>query len=92
MKKEKIIVDFQKQLLTIYSLVIRFNVDPYLLFQDPMASYDVNGHDDNPMPRYDMIDSNRHGTRCAGEVAAVANNSLCSLGIAYHASVGGKNV
>ncbi|BES94083.1 Proprotein convertase P-domain [Nesidiocoris tenuis] len=56
---------------------------------DPMASYDVNGHDDNPMPRYDMIDSNRHGTRCAGEVAAVANNSLCSLGIAYHASVGG---
>lgn len=32
-----------------------------------MASYDVNGHDDNPMPRYDMIDSNRHGTRCAGK-------------------------
>lgn len=57
-----------------------------------MASYDVNGHDDNPMPRYDMIDSNRHGTRCAGEVAAVANNSLCSLGIAYHASVGGKAI
>ncbi|KAL1139588.1 hypothetical protein AAG570_006570 [Ranatra chinensis] len=41
------------------------------------------------MPRYDMIDSNRHGTRCAGEVAAVANNSLCSLGIAYRANVGG---
>jgi furin len=50
----------------------------------------VNGHDEDPMPRYDLIDSNRHGTRCAGEVAAVANNSLCSLGIAYGASVGGK--
>nr|XP_024214340.1 furin-like protease 1 isoform X2 [Halyomorpha halys] len=56
---------------------------------DPQASYDVNSHDENPMPRYDMIDSNRHGTRCAGEVAAVANNSICSLGIAYKASVGG---
>ncbi|XP_073989172.1 uncharacterized protein isoform X2 [Rhodnius prolixus] len=57
--------------------------------QDPQASFDVNSHDDNPMPRYDMIDSNRHGTRCAGEVAAVANNTICSVGIAYKASVGG---
>ncbi|CAB3387799.1 Hypothetical predicted protein [Cloeon dipterum] len=56
---------------------------------DPQASYDVNNHDDDPMPRYDVLDSNRHGTRCAGEVAAVANNSLCSVGIAYGASVGG---
>lgn len=32
----------------------------------------------------------RHGTRCAGEVAASANNSLCSVGIAYSAKVGGK--
>uniref|UniRef100_A0A224XK28 furin n=1 Tax=Panstrongylus lignarius TaxID=156445 RepID=A0A224XK28_9HEMI len=56
---------------------------------DPQASFDVNSHDDNPMPRYDMIDSNRHGTRCAGEVAAVANNTICSVGIAYKASVGG---
>uniref|UniRef100_A0A8D9AFR3 furin n=1 Tax=Cacopsylla melanoneura TaxID=428564 RepID=A0A8D9AFR3_9HEMI len=56
---------------------------------DPLASYDVNSHDDDPMPRYDQVDSNRHGTRCAGEVAATANNSLCSVGIAYHSSVGG---
>lgn len=56
---------------------------------DPLASYDVNSHDGDPMPRYDAVDSNRHGTRCAGEVAATANNSLCSVGIAYGAAVGG---
>ncbi|KAH8395553.1 hypothetical protein KR222_011145, partial [Zaprionus bogoriensis] len=57
--------------------------------QDPKASYDVNSHDNDPMPHYDMTDSNRHGTRCAGEVAATANNSFCAVGIAYGASVGG---
>ncbi|THD28816.1 Furin [Fasciola hepatica] len=58
---------------------------------DPFASYDVNGNDDNPEPRYHdkVTASNRHGTRCAGEVAAVANNSLCGLGIAYRARIGG---
>lgn len=57
--------------------------------QDPQASYDVNNHDEDPMPRYDLIDSNRHGTRCAGEVAATANNSVCAVGVAFGASVGG---
>uniref|UniRef100_A0A0C9RNP4 furin n=1 Tax=Fopius arisanus TaxID=64838 RepID=A0A0C9RNP4_9HYME len=56
---------------------------------DPQASYDVNAHDDDPMPRYDLVDSNRHGTRCAGEVAATANNSICAVGVAYGAGVGG---
>lgn len=56
---------------------------------DPNASYDVNNHDPDPMPRYDLVDSNRHGTRCAGEVAADANNSICAVGVAYEASVGG---
>lgn len=31
-----------------------------------------------------------HGTRCAGEIAAEANNSVCSVGVAYNAQVGGK--
>ncbi|KAI2661407.1 Proprotein convertase subtilisin/kexin type 5 [Labeo rohita] len=31
----------------------------------------------------------RHGTRCAGEVAASANNSHCTVGIAYNAKIGG---
>ncbi|CAJ0967010.1 unnamed protein product, partial [Ranitomeya imitator] len=29
-----------------------------------------------------------HGTRCAGEVAAVANNGICGVGIAYNANIG----
>ncbi|XP_066585085.1 furin-like protease 1 isoform X3 [Prorops nasuta] len=56
---------------------------------DPQASFDVNNHDEDPMPRYDYLDSNRHGTRCAGEVAATANNSICAIGVAYGAGVGG---
>lgn len=56
---------------------------------DPQASYDMNEHDDDPMPRYDQSDSNRHGTRCAGEVAAAANNNRCSVGVAFRASIGG---
>jgi len=32
---------------------------------------------------------NRHGTRCAGEVAAEMNNGICVPGIAYNANIGG---
>ena len=31
-----------------------------------------------------------HGTRCAGEAVAASNNSVCGVGIAYNAKVGGK--
>jgi hypothetical protein len=86
----------------------------YFSGQDPMASFDVNDHDDDPSPRYDATDSNRlvdainflpfkkknnkkntshllgrHGTRCAGEVAAQGNNSICAVGIAFNANIGG---
>lgn len=57
-----------------------------------MASFDVNSLDMDPMPTYDLTDSNRHGTRCAGEVAAEANNSICAVGIAFEASVGGNSL
>ncbi|KAB0391038.1 hypothetical protein E2I00_006608, partial [Balaenoptera physalus] len=30
-----------------------------------------------------------HGTRCAGEVAAMANNRFCGAGVAYNARIGG---
>ncbi|CAF1384320.1 unnamed protein product, partial [Didymodactylos carnosus] len=30
-----------------------------------------------------------HGTRCAGEVAAAANNNICNVGVAYNARIGG---
>uniref|UniRef100_A0A8C9U4R0 Furin, paired basic amino acid cleaving enzyme n=1 Tax=Scleropages formosus TaxID=113540 RepID=A0A8C9U4R0_SCLFO len=56
---------------------------------DPEASYDVNDGDPDPQPRYTQVNDNRHGTRCAGEVAAVANNSICGVGVAYNAKIGG---
>lgn len=56
---------------------------------DAQASFDVNGNDGDPMPRYDATNENKHGTRCAGEVAAAANNSHCIVGIAYNARIGG---
>ncbi|NP_001081276.1 furin-1 precursor [Xenopus laevis] len=56
---------------------------------DPAASYDVNDQDPDPQPRYTQLNDNRHGTRCAGEVAAVANNGICGVGIAYNANIGG---
>lgn len=47
----------------------------------------------DPLPR-DVgsrgISLRRHGTRCAGEVAAAANNSYCIVGIAYNARIGGE--
>ena len=63
-----------------------------LVVKDTLASYDVNSNDDDPMPRYDLIDSNRHGTRCAGEVAAKDNNSICAVGVAFDVGIGGKIV
>ncbi|RZF35824.1 hypothetical protein LSTR_LSTR006282 [Laodelphax striatellus] len=54
---------------------------------DANASTDINDNDNDPMPR-DNGD-NKHGTRCAGEVAAVAFNNYCGIGVAYNASIGG---
>uniref|UniRef100_A0A3Q1GFS0 Furin (paired basic amino acid cleaving enzyme) b n=1 Tax=Acanthochromis polyacanthus TaxID=80966 RepID=A0A3Q1GFS0_9TELE len=56
---------------------------------DPEASYDVNDGDADPQPRYTQRNENRHGTRCAGEVAAAANNDVCGVGVAYNAKIGG---
>lgn len=56
---------------------------------DDQASYDVNDHDPDPTPRYDYTNENRHGTRCAGEVAAERDNMICNVGVAFDASIGG---
>ncbi|XP_015507109.1 proprotein convertase subtilisin/kexin type 4 isoform X2 [Parus major] len=56
---------------------------------DPLASYDFNSNDPDPQPRYGEGDKNWHGTRCAGEVAAVANNGVCGAGVAYNSKIGG---
>ena len=54
---------------------------------DPLSSKDINGHDDDPFPN-DSDPYNAHGTKCAGTVAAVANNSICGVGIAFNAKIG----
>uniref|UniRef100_A0A0C9QJY7 furin n=1 Tax=Fopius arisanus TaxID=64838 RepID=A0A0C9QJY7_9HYME len=66
---------------------IQTNHPDLALNYDHEASYDINGDDDDPMPQ-DNGD-NKHGTRCAGEVAAVAFNQYCGVGVAYNASIGG---
>lgn len=38
----------------------------------------------------DSVSLRRHGTRCAGEVAAAANNGVCGVGVAYNAKIGGE--
>lgn len=42
------------------------------------------------MPHPDSHSDNRHGTRCAGEIAAVPNNSVCAVGVAYGSKVAGS--
>ncbi|KAI6182606.1 CRE-BLI-4 protein [Aphelenchoides bicaudatus] len=54
---------------------------------DPQASTDINDHDDDPTPQNNG--DNKHGTRCAGEVAATAGNNVCGVGVAYHSKIGG---
>ncbi|XP_041695706.1 proprotein convertase subtilisin/kexin type 4-like [Coregonus clupeaformis] len=56
---------------------------------DPLASYDMNDNDPIPDTQYSLTRPKRHGTRCAGVVAAVANNGVCGVGVAYQAKIGG---
>lgn len=54
------------------------------------GSWDLNDDDPDPMPR-DTSTTNHHGTRCAGEIAAVPN-AVCAVGVAYGAKVSGLRV
>ncbi|XP_067430805.1 proprotein convertase subtilisin/kexin type 5 [Thunnus thynnus] len=56
---------------------------------DPLASYDVNGQDQDPSSNNSKNAANNHGTQCAGMVAAAANNSQCTIGVSFHARIGG---
>ncbi|XP_013404597.1 proprotein convertase subtilisin/kexin type 7 isoform X1 [Lingula anatina] len=56
----------------------------------PQGSWDLNSHDSDPMPAINK-DKNHHGTRCAGEIGAVAN-SVCAVGVAFQAKVAGIRV
>ncbi|KAF2459791.1 peptidase S8/S53 domain-containing protein [Lineolata rhizophorae] len=52
------------------------------------GSYDFNDKVDDPKPR---LSDDRHGTRCAGEVAA-AKNDVCGVGVAYEANIAGIRI
>ncbi|XP_022093026.1 proprotein convertase subtilisin/kexin type 7-like isoform X2 [Acanthaster planci] len=55
------------------------------------GSWDLNNNDPDPMPEVHKDDGkslNRHGTRCAGEIAAVANDK-CAVGVAFNAQISG---
>lgn len=54
------------------------------------GSWDLNDDDPDPMPKA-TSNTNHHGTRCAGEIAAVPN-SVCAVGVAYGAKVSGLRV
>ncbi|KAK4680797.1 pheromone processing endoprotease [Podospora pseudoanserina] len=52
------------------------------------GSYDFNDKTEEPKPR--LLDD-RHGTRCAGEVAA-GRNTVCGVGVAYDARISGQRI
>lgn len=61
---------------------------------DPEASADMNDKRDaenDPTPDKSKR-GNSHGTRCAGEIAAEANNKICGVGVAHRASIGGIRI
>ncbi|KAL4811293.1 peptidase S8/S53 domain-containing protein [Aspergillus unguis] len=52
------------------------------------GSYDFNDHTPEPRPR---LRDDRHGTRCAGEIAA-AKNKVCGVGVAYDSRIAGIRI
>ncbi|KAL1921957.1 uncharacterized protein VTP21DRAFT_10599 [Calcarisporiella thermophila] len=52
------------------------------------GSYDFNDHTAIPRPQ---LFEDTHGTRCAGEIAAVKND-ICGVGVAYEAKVSGIRI
>lgn len=54
----------------------------------PEGSWDFNNNEPLPKPR---LNDDYHGTRCAGEIAAVKND-VCGIGVAYNAKVSGIRI
>lgn len=52
------------------------------------GSYDFNDHGPIPNPK---LSDDQHGTRCAGEIAAVRND-VCGVGVAYKSRVSGLRI
>lgn len=56
--------------------------------KDAAGSHDFNDQVDLPKP---MLNDDDHGTRCAGQIAAVKNGA-CGVGIAYNSKVAGIRI
>lgn len=52
------------------------------------GSWDFNENTDEPKPR---LFDDKHGTRCAGEIAAVKND-VCGMGMAYDSRIAGIRI
>lgn len=52
------------------------------------GSWDFNNKGPDPKPR---LSDDRHGTRCAGEIAA-ARNDICGVGMAYDSQISGVRI
>ena len=61
-------------------------VFPFSKNYDPLESTDINDNDSDPQPRYDFSDSNRHGTRCAGQVRITKKCPKIFVKIFFHNS------
>jgi kexin len=61
---------------------------PSRLAQWAEGSWDYNDHVPLPLPR---LSDDQHGTRCAGEIAAVKND-VCGVGVAYDSKVAGIRI
>ncbi|KIL69836.1 hypothetical protein M378DRAFT_68936 [Amanita muscaria Koide BX008] len=55
---------------------------------DADDSHDFNDHEHLPTPK---LSDDRHGTRCAGQIAGVKND-VCGVGIAYESKVAGVRI
>ncbi|KAG0669735.1 pheromone processing endoprotease [Maudiozyma exigua] len=53
------------------------------------GSWDFNDNTKLPKPR---LKDDYHGTRCAGEIAAVKGNGFCGVGVGYNAKVAGIRI
>lgn len=55
----------------------------------PEGSWDYNDNTALPRPK---LNSDYHGTRCAGEIAAARGNGFCGVGVAYDSRVSGVRI
>ena len=89
------VTDVWKQGITGHNATVAIVDDGLDMYSDDLkdnyfaeGSYDFNDKGPEPKPR---LDDDRHGTRCAGEIAAVKND-VCGVGVAWNAKVAGIRI